>query len=224
MEVTVLLSLVVFMMFVNEMLPPTADSLPAIGMIVVTTMIEVVMALVMAVAVTFLAHKNLEPQHIPTWLAWLLGQYGNERIVRRYRKAMKMKEKSATVASVTHVSTIEQLNDPPPNRRSVSSNLLAKTQALSNLEKTEEISDDDDDPEGEEVMVPGANHAFSSGVDKMTAKNRKYWMEIARILDRFFLVVFGITTGSVNLFLYLIMLADDTYFDVFTSNIHGLDE
>lgn len=67
-EITILLALVVFLLMVGEMMPPTPDAIPILGMFFCTTMLMVTLALFMAVVVTNIYGKRTSHQPCPRWV------------------------------------------------------------------------------------------------------------------------------------------------------------
>uniref|UniRef100_A0A1I8GWB3 Neur_chan_LBD domain-containing protein n=1 Tax=Macrostomum lignano TaxID=282301 RepID=A0A1I8GWB3_9PLAT len=73
--VTILLSLTVFLMTVGEAMPATSDSVPVIGMYFACTMIMCSLSVVFTVIVLNYHHRNAESHPIPNWVRKFICVY-----------------------------------------------------------------------------------------------------------------------------------------------------
>ncbi|XP_013407587.1 neuronal acetylcholine receptor subunit alpha-9 [Lingula anatina] len=71
-EITILLALVVFLMFISQNLPPTPDAIPFLDMILGVSMTMIFISLVMAVLVTNVYFKKDSNSPPPKWIMNLL--------------------------------------------------------------------------------------------------------------------------------------------------------
>ncbi|KAF6016889.1 lgc-4 [Bugula neritina] len=71
MGITTLLSMTVFLMLVTEAMPPTADSLPLIGVYYFITMGIVSLATGLTVCTLNIHHKGLQGKSIPRWIRFI---------------------------------------------------------------------------------------------------------------------------------------------------------
>ncbi|KAH8039862.1 hypothetical protein HPB51_009118 [Rhipicephalus microplus] len=109
-SVTILLSLIVFMLLICEKIPVTSDALPLIGTYFACIMIMVAFSVVMTVVVLNYHHRNQETTEMPAlirtvflvWLPWLLrmeppGQKANRRslFLNSKMKELELKERSS---------------------------------------------------------------------------------------------------------------------------------
>lgn len=83
-EITILLALVVFLMIVGEVLPPSPDAVPVLGILYSVTMVMVSIALVFTVIVTNLHTRALQGQPVTKWLQTLVLYFRGDRKHNRF--------------------------------------------------------------------------------------------------------------------------------------------
>merc|ERR1719494_924755 len=76
MAITLFLSFAVFMLVISEMIPPTSDVIPLVGIYFLSSMVEMVMMIISACIILKLHHKTANDPPMPAWvkrfvLEWL---------------------------------------------------------------------------------------------------------------------------------------------------------
>ena len=68
MAITLLLSLTVFMLVISEMIPPTSDVVPLVGVYFLSSMVEMVIMIVVVCITLKLHHKTANDPPMPDWV------------------------------------------------------------------------------------------------------------------------------------------------------------
>ncbi|XP_048736461.1 neuronal acetylcholine receptor subunit alpha-7-like [Ostrea edulis] len=175
-NVTVLLSLAVFLLMVTDQLPASSEHFPYVGMYMASLMSLVALSLLMTVLVLNIHFKQSFGNRVPPWMRKIFIQYLGFCFGRNWRKASYKK------SSNTYKSEFKA------NERSI----------LCNSEKN--VNNSTREPVacriggfGQEIIDAGEEHDVGDD-EALNRIDVNEWHEVAIIMDRLFLVLFIIFT------------------------------
>uniref|UniRef100_A0ABM0LV49 Neuronal acetylcholine receptor subunit alpha-7-like n=1 Tax=Saccoglossus kowalevskii TaxID=10224 RepID=A0ABM0LV49_SACKO len=237
-DITILLSLTVFLLLASEFMPPTSDTIPFIVQYYVMTMVLVSLSTAMTVIVLNFYHRNPGWYEVPPWLrnmafGWLgrslcvkSDQVSPEKSAKRNssRKRLERRHGFETVSLLTNrESTIRKIDEICMERLSVRSNNCERHKMTS----SPGISNRGNDKR----YVEHCNHCGSDCGSQVTAENNQHilrelrnislkvgdvlqlysdqlanedlhkeWKQVARVIDRAFLIIFLTLAGRFGLY------------------------
>ncbi|XP_067665509.1 neuronal acetylcholine receptor subunit alpha-10-like [Haliotis asinina] len=171
-EITVLLSLAVFMLVVSDTLPPTSETFPFIGIYFLLAMMMVTLSTVFTVIVINVHFKGQHGRGVPRWMKkWFLGTLAQ---ILCYRKEMPVHPMTTSVNDDSGL----HIQDCTGDVKGESTNVLNYESELTQVMK-------------EQLIVLKEINSRYAQKDESEAVEEE-WKKVAVVMDRLCLVVFFI--------------------------------
>ncbi|XP_022321062.1 neuronal acetylcholine receptor subunit alpha-10-like [Crassostrea virginica] len=217
-EITVLLSLAVFLMVVSETMPPSSETFPYIGVYFTCAMLLVSMSCLMTVVVLNLHFKGSNGKKVPQYMRSIFGilaklVFFKIRTNDPAEHRVSVKERRVTHHdnhAYEHTNGNAQGTSNYDRRRSFLHNGFhhlnetAVTELVDDTRNTEEAVSDDRKGESsstsEIVSCVKQQLSLLSNIELIIRKKRKMaesveeWQTMAQIMDRVFLVFFALVS------------------------------
>ncbi|XP_059173431.1 neuronal acetylcholine receptor subunit alpha-9-like isoform X2 [Physella acuta] len=206
-EITVLLSLSVFLLMVADLVPPSSEHYPLLGLYFVSVMCLVTLSTLLSVMVLNVHHKGNKNRQVPRWLHSLAFTY-------------LRKLDTFGILDVPHHKKISDINSG-----SFLDALRKKFTSLTTSSYTEDDLWDDNSDDDEDdlktkylaLLKPVADllqrqlaimeedfirHEKKRNQEKLCME----WMRVAHILDRFFLIVMTLLITCCTAYFFIVII------------------
>ncbi|XP_067667362.1 neuronal acetylcholine receptor subunit alpha-10-like [Haliotis asinina] len=175
-EITVLLSLSVFMLVISDSLPPTSDNFPYLGIYFCLSMALVTLSTVLTVLVLNVHYRGNNGVRVPRWLKTLF-RLSKSELQDHHMKIIPKGELYQKVQNVSQSGLFKKINQTGTNQ----TNSPRGREPLSPLNKVME----------EQLGVLKEINSRYAQKDEV-ASIEEEWKKVAVVMDRLFLVVFSI--------------------------------
>ncbi|OQV25616.1 Acetylcholine receptor subunit beta-like 2 [Hypsibius exemplaris] len=189
-SISVLMSLTVFFLLLAENVPPTSLAVPLIGKYLVFTMVLVTLSTMISVAVLDIHFRHPSTHYkMPAWIRWLFIEVLPPiiRVNRPLQYAPKVehktrvqKEREKFLKRSTYSSTTIDSEDNPFN-----------TYNETSFDTESFVLESSYSPEVERAIESVKFIADKFRDNKKQENSIQDWKYVARVIDRFFLVLFG---------------------------------
>lgn len=209
-EITVLLSLAVFLLLVSESLPPSSDNFPIIGSYFASSMVLVSLSLMQTVLVINVFYRGTNGRKVPKWLRKICFQYLARFLCLKSNKVGVNKSDETKASSDEHHVKLDSNFEPydttsdnefKMNERSDYKTSISKNhqEPLNRIEKRNGVlpSFVIRDPAIEAIREQTAclqNIEESYAQHKNEDDVNSEWRDLSNILDRVFLIIYVLVT------------------------------
>ncbi|XP_045216812.2 neuronal acetylcholine receptor subunit alpha-10-like isoform X2 [Mercenaria mercenaria] len=216
-EITVLLSLAVFLLLVSESLPPSSDNFPIIGSYFASSMVLVSLSLLQTVLVINVFYRGTNGRKVPRWARKICFQYLARFLCIRSNKVETIREKeekeqeshstkldpsfepyeSATDTELRVVENSENRTEIPNNSQTLNQAVKRNGVLPSFVIRDPTVEALKDQTRYVRVI---AEHYTQQ---KREADVNSEWRDLSNILDRVFLIMYLLVTCITTLSLLL---------------------
>ncbi|KAI6231361.1 hypothetical protein M3Y95_00373400 [Aphelenchoides besseyi] len=204
--ISILLSIVVFLLLVSKILPPTSSTIPLIAKYLLLTLVLNIVTIMVTVIILNVYHRGPTTHRMPNWVQFVFLKVIPRLLCMKRPKPLMPKKIAPVRSGLMSLPGIGEFSNPPiPVHHPHCSAAQVQGPLKSNHTHEDQLENLDPTTSSFYPLTPEATRAIDS-IEYITdhlKKDEEYkikrddWKYVAMVIDRFLLFVFaGVTLGG----------------------------